>query len=73
MAASNSADIVDNKLDGFDVVQANYKTVGNHGIRSDLLIPKSPFQGKRPVIVFFHGGGLVRDHIAVALRFEVCS
>lgn len=48
------------KLAGFDLIQTNYKTVGDHGIRADFLIPKTPFSGKkRPVIVRFHGGALV--------------
>ncbi|KAA8647162.1 hypothetical protein EYZ11_003865 [Aspergillus tanneri] len=46
-------------LDGFDLIQTPYKTVGNHEIRADFLIPKSSFTGKRPVIVRFHGGGLI--------------
>ncbi|BDD60084.1 hypothetical protein MPDQ_005395 [Monascus purpureus] len=47
------------KLTGFDVVQSNYKTVDDHGIRADFLIPKVLPKGKRPVIVFFHGGCLI--------------
>lgn len=44
---------------GFDLIQPNYKHFGDHGIRADILVPQSPHTGKRPVIVRFHGGGLV--------------
>ncbi|PYH97113.1 alpha/beta-hydrolase, partial [Aspergillus ellipticus CBS 707.79] len=36
-----------------------YKTVGDHGIRADIIIPQSDHTGKRPVIVHFHGGGFI--------------
>lgn len=55
------------KLTGFDVVQSNYKTVGDHGIRADFLIPKVLPKGKRPIIVFFHGGCLVRHPLSCML------
>lgn len=47
------------KLSGFDLIQADFKKVQNHGIRADFLVPQTPLHGKRPVIVRFHGGGLV--------------
>ncbi|OGE49603.1 hypothetical protein PENARI_c020G02223 [Penicillium arizonense] len=47
------------KLAGLDLIQATYKKVGDHEIRTDILIPQKPFTGKRPVILRFHGGGLV--------------
>jgi len=48
------------KFDAFEVVPTTYKTVGQHNIRADILIPKKPaLSGKRPVIARFHGGGLV--------------
>jgi cephalosporin-C deacetylase-like acetyl esterase len=47
------------KIQGFDVIQAKYKHVGDHGIRADILVPKTSFSGKRPTILRFHGGGLV--------------
>lgn len=49
----------DPKLDGFDILQASYKTVESHEIRVDVLIPRTAHIGKRPTIVRFHGGGLV--------------
>lgn len=48
------------KLDNFDLIQTEYKHVQDHGIRTDVLVPQTAFRGKRPVIVRFHGGGLVR-------------
>jgi cephalosporin-C deacetylase-like acetyl esterase len=47
------------KLAGFNLLQTHYKQVGDHAIRADFIIPRSTFTGKRPVIVRFHGGGLV--------------
>lgn len=49
----------DPKIDDFDILQTSYKTVTDHGIRCDILVPKTRHEGKRPVIVNFHGGGLV--------------
>lgn len=48
------------KLSPFHLIQTDYKKVSEHGIRSDILVPKDSFTGKRPVILRFHGGGLVR-------------
>ncbi|KAJ5306101.1 hypothetical protein N7508_005116 [Penicillium antarcticum] len=47
------------KLVGLDLIQTTFKKVGDHEIRTDILIPKKPLDGKRPVILRFHGGGLV--------------
>ncbi|KAH1493747.1 hypothetical protein KXV92_006954 [Aspergillus fumigatus] len=47
------------KLSGFDLIQTHYKQIRDHAIRADFIIPKSTFTGKRPVIVRFHGGGLI--------------
>ncbi|RHZ49385.1 uncharacterized protein CDV56_103392 [Aspergillus thermomutatus] len=47
------------KLTGFNLIQTHYKQVGDHPIRADFIIPPSTFTGKRPVIVRFHGGGLI--------------
>ncbi|KAL4866227.1 hypothetical protein BDV12DRAFT_138336 [Aspergillus spectabilis] len=49
----------DPRFEGFDILQTTYKHVGDHGIRADVLVPKTPYSGKRPVIIRFHGGGLV--------------
>ncbi|RAK92509.1 alpha/beta-hydrolase [Aspergillus costaricaensis CBS 115574] len=55
------------RLAGFDLVQTNYKTVGDHNIRADFIIPQSNYTGKRPVIIHFHGGGFLTGD---ALFFE---
>ncbi|CAG8025179.1 unnamed protein product [Penicillium salamii] len=47
------------KLAGLDLIQTTYKKVNDHEIRTDILIPQKPHTGKRPVIIRFHGGGLV--------------
>ncbi|KAE8152248.1 Alpha/Beta hydrolase protein [Aspergillus avenaceus] len=47
------------KLAGFDLVQTHYKKVDDHEIRADFILPQTEFHGKRPVIVHFHGGGLI--------------
>ncbi|RLL96980.1 hypothetical protein CFD26_106778 [Aspergillus turcosus] len=47
------------KLAGFNLIQTHYKQIGDHAIRADFIIPQSTFIGKRPVIVRFHGGGLI--------------
>ncbi|KAE8377101.1 Alpha/Beta hydrolase protein [Aspergillus bertholletiae] len=47
------------KLEGFDIVQATYKQIGEHAIRVDILIPQTPHTGKRPILVRTHGGALV--------------
>lgn len=47
------------KLDGFDIVQHDYKHIGDHGIRVDILTPRTNHVGPRPLIVRIHGGGLV--------------
>lgn len=67
MATTNS-ETVDSKLALFDIVQSNYKIVHDHGIRADFLIPKTPFEGKRPVIISFHGGGFVSIPLSYFFR-----
>lgn len=47
------------KLDGFEIVQHDYKHIGDHGIRVDILTPRTTYVGPRPLIVRIHGGGLV--------------
>ncbi|KAJ5288829.1 hypothetical protein N7478_001859 [Penicillium angulare] len=49
----------DPKIDGFDILQTPYKRIGENDIRCDVLVPRTSFQGKRPVIIRWHGGGLV--------------
>ncbi|OJJ06030.1 hypothetical protein ASPVEDRAFT_199612 [Aspergillus versicolor CBS 583.65] len=53
------ADLADPKYHGFDIIHTSYKHVGDHSIRTDILVPQTPHSGKRPTIVRFHGGGLI--------------
>ncbi|CRG90541.1 hypothetical protein PISL3812_07585 [Talaromyces islandicus] len=53
-------DTLSPKFSSVSILQTDYKKVNDHGIRADFLIPKSiAAEGKRPVIVQFHGGALV--------------
>jgi len=36
-----------------------YKTINQHEITTDILIPKGIKPGKHPLLVRIHGGGLV--------------
>lgn len=47
------------KFTNFNILQAVYKVVDGHEIRANLIFPRSISTGKAPVIVHFHGGGLV--------------
>ncbi|KAH8703209.1 Alpha/Beta hydrolase protein [Talaromyces proteolyticus] len=51
--------IKDEHFDKFEILNMDYKTVKGHGIRADVLTPKSICSGPRPIITYFHGGGLV--------------
>ncbi|KAH7064361.1 Alpha/Beta hydrolase protein [Paraphoma chrysanthemicola] len=47
------------RFDTFDVYRTSYKTIGTHKIEVGILVPKDLKPGKHPLIVKFHGGGLV--------------
>ncbi|KGO69172.1 Alpha/beta hydrolase fold-3 [Penicillium italicum] len=47
------------KLDGFEIIQHDYKYIGDHGIRVDILTPRTNHVGPRPLIIRIHGGGLM--------------
>ena len=49
-----------NRFDSFNVFRTPYKKIGNHGIDVGILVPKDLKPGKHPLVVKFHGGGLVR-------------
>jgi cephalosporin-C deacetylase-like acetyl esterase len=49
------------KYQGFDLTQATYKKVGYHEIETTILVPQTPYTGKRPTIIRIHGGGLARE------------
>jgi hypothetical protein len=61
MAITQEASL-DSKFKDFTIIQAEYKRVGSHGIRADIMIPKTVSPGKRPVIIRFHGGFLVSHY-----------
>ncbi|KAB2571388.1 putative carboxylesterase 15 [Lasiodiplodia theobromae] len=44
---------------GFRIFDVTYKVVDSHPIQTSVLVPKSACKGPRPIIVRFHGGGLV--------------
>ena len=49
------------KIQGFNLIQETYKQVGDHPISADILVPQTTYEGKRPIVARFHGGGLVLD------------
>jgi cephalosporin-C deacetylase-like acetyl esterase len=48
-----------NRFDSFDAFRTSYKKIGDHEIEVGILVPKDIKPGKTPVMVKFHGGGLV--------------
>lgn len=46
----------------FRIFDVTYKVVDSHPIQTSVLVPKSACKGPRPIIVRFHGGGLVGTH-----------
>ncbi|CAI6335464.1 unnamed protein product [Periconia digitata] len=47
------------RFDSFIVLRTSYKTIGSHEIDVGILIPKNLNLEKHPLVVKFHGGGLV--------------
>lgn len=47
------------RFDSFNVYRTSYKKIGDHDIEAGILVPKDLKPGKVPLIVKFHGGGLV--------------
>lgn len=47
------------KFTNFNILPTVYKVVDGHEIRANLIFPRSIPTGKAPVVVHFHGGGLV--------------
>jgi cephalosporin-C deacetylase-like acetyl esterase len=56
------------RFDSFQVYRTCYKKIGEHEIEVGILVPKDLKPGKfeHPLMVKFHGGGLV-SRIAVAM------
>ena len=49
------------RFDGFNIHRTSYKKIGSHEIAVNVLIPKNAKPGKKhPLVVKFHGGGLVQ-------------
>lgn len=47
------------RFDSFTIHRTSYKEVNNQPIDVGILVPKSLKPGKHPLLVKFHGGGLV--------------
>ncbi|KAL4813005.1 Alpha/Beta hydrolase protein [Aspergillus spinulosporus] len=47
------------KIQGVDLIQETYKYIGDHPICADILLPQTTYEGKRPIVARFHGGGQV--------------
>lgn len=50
------------RLADFDLKDMVYKRIDGHKIQASVLVQKHSHPGKRPVIVRWHGGGLVNGH-----------
>lgn len=48
-----------NRFDSLHVYRTPYKHIGPHAIELGILVPKDLKPGKHPLVVKFHGGGLV--------------
>ena len=47
------------RFDSFNVYRTFYKKIGSHEIEANVLVPKELKAGKHPVMIKWHGGGLV--------------
>jgi len=47
------------RFDSFNFHRTSYKKIGDHEIEVNVLIPKGIAPGKHPLMVKWHGGGLV--------------
>ncbi|PSN67611.1 alpha/beta-hydrolase [Corynespora cassiicola Philippines] len=47
------------RFDNFDIYTTSYKKIGDHEIEVNVLVPKGVEPGKHPLLVKFHGGGLI--------------
>lgn len=48
------------RFDSFTIYRTSYKKIGDHSIEAGVLVPKDLKPGKHPLLVKFHGGGLVQ-------------
>jgi hypothetical protein len=49
------------RFDTFDLYTTSYKKIGDDEIEVNVLVPKDITPGKRPVMIKWHGGGLVSN------------
>jgi acetyl esterase/lipase len=49
------------RFDSFHVFRTSFKKIGIYDIEVGILVPKDLKPGKHPIIVKYHGGGLVRN------------
>jgi acetyl esterase/lipase len=47
------------RFDSFNLYRTSYKKISDHEIEVNVLVPKDITPGKQPVMVKWHGGGLV--------------
>jgi cephalosporin-C deacetylase-like acetyl esterase len=47
------------RFDSFNLYRTSYKKLGDHEIEVNVLVPKGMKAGKHPLMVKWHGGGLV--------------
>jgi hypothetical protein len=59
MTSSSSQTNVETSFDSFNIHTTPYKKIGDYEIEVSILIPKELKPGKHPLIVKWHGGGLV--------------
>jgi len=48
------------RFDSLDVYRTSYKEIRSQEIDVGILVPRNLKPGKHPILVKFHGGGLVR-------------
>lgn len=53
---------------GFKIFDVTYKVVKSHAIQTSVLVPRNACKGPRPVIVRFHGGGLVGFFLSILFQ-----
>lgn len=68
MAAPSTAAIEKSKL--FNIFTTSYKAINDHPISVDVQIPKNAKLGKHPLLIRFHGGGLVRHLISLFKKHD---
>jgi cephalosporin-C deacetylase-like acetyl esterase len=47
------------RFDSFNIYTTSYKKIGDHEIEVNVLVPKGISPRKHPVMIKWHGGGLV--------------